>query len=57
MKAMFRDGYGPVIEVLHLRDVPGPAVGDDEVLVRVRAASVHPDTPYNRTPLSCVFQP
>jgi NADPH:quinone reductase-like Zn-dependent oxidoreductase len=26
-----------------LRDVAMPAVGDNDVLVRVRAASVHPD--------------
>lgn len=43
MKAIVQEGYGPVDEVLHLRDVPRPAVGDHEVLVRVRAASVHPD--------------
>ena len=30
-------------DVLHLREVNKPVVGDDEVLVRVRAASVHPD--------------
>lgn len=43
MKAIVQGGYGPVDEVLHLRDVPRPAVGHHEVLVRVRAASVHPD--------------
>jgi NADPH:quinone reductase-like Zn-dependent oxidoreductase len=43
MKAIVQKRYGPVDEVLHLRDVPRPAVGDDEALVRVRAASVHPD--------------
>jgi NADPH:quinone reductase-like Zn-dependent oxidoreductase len=29
-------------EVLELRDIEVPAVGDDEVLVRVRTASVNP---------------
>ena len=43
MKAIVQEGYGPVDKVLHLRDVPRPAVGDHEVLVRVRAASAHPD--------------
>jgi len=38
-----QDRYGPVDEVLHRREVPVPEVADDEVLVRVRAASVHPD--------------
>src|SRR5688572_11561465 len=42
MKAIVQDGYGPV-EVLRLDDIDPPAVGDDEVLVRVHAASVHPD--------------
>ena len=41
MKAIRYDRYGPP-EVLELRDVGMPAVGDDEVLVRVRAASVNP---------------
>jgi NADPH:quinone reductase-like Zn-dependent oxidoreductase len=42
MKAIVQDRYGPP-EVLELREVDAPAVGDDEVLVRVRAASVHAD--------------
>jgi NADPH:quinone reductase-like Zn-dependent oxidoreductase len=41
VKAIRYDRYGPP-EVLELRDVEVPAVGDDEVLVRVRAASVNP---------------
>jgi NADPH:quinone reductase-like Zn-dependent oxidoreductase len=41
MKAIRFDRYGP-LEVLQLRDVDMPAVGDNDVLVRVRAASVNP---------------
>ena len=41
MKAIRFDRYGPP-EVLQLRDVAAPAVGDDEMRVRVRAASVNP---------------
>jgi NADPH:quinone reductase-like Zn-dependent oxidoreductase len=41
MRAIRFDRYGPP-SVLELRDVDMPAVGDDEVLVRVRAASVNP---------------
>jgi NADPH:quinone reductase-like Zn-dependent oxidoreductase len=41
MKAIRFDRYGPP-DVLELRDVDVPAIGDDEVLVRVRAASVNP---------------
>jgi NADPH:quinone reductase-like Zn-dependent oxidoreductase len=42
MKAIVQDRYGPP-EALALREIDRPAVRDDEVLVRVRAASVHPD--------------
>jgi NADPH:quinone reductase-like Zn-dependent oxidoreductase len=42
MKAIVQDGYGSP-DALKLREVDSPIVGDGEVLVRVRAASVHPD--------------
>jgi len=41
MKAIVQDRYGPP-EVLELRDVDAPSVKDNEVLVRIRAASVNP---------------
>jgi NADPH:quinone reductase-like Zn-dependent oxidoreductase len=41
MKAIAQDRYGPA-EVLQLRDVSQPPIGDDEVLVQVRAAGVDP---------------
>jgi len=40
MQAAQRDRYGPV-DVVELRDIPKPTPVDDEVLVRVRAASVN----------------
>jgi NADPH:quinone reductase-like Zn-dependent oxidoreductase len=40
MKAAFQDRYGPP-EVVHVREVDRPVAADDEVLVRVRAASVN----------------
>jgi len=43
MKAVIHEAYGPPGEVLRVGDVPVPVPGDDDVLVRVRAASVHPD--------------
>jgi NADPH:quinone reductase-like Zn-dependent oxidoreductase len=42
MKAIVQNGYGSA-DVLELREIDRPNAKDDEVLVRVRAASVHPD--------------
>jgi NADPH:quinone reductase-like Zn-dependent oxidoreductase len=41
MKAMVQDTYGSA-EVMELRDIDKPAIGDDQVLVRVHAAGVNP---------------
>ena len=40
MKAIVQDTYGSA-EVLEAREIEKPRIGDDEVLVRVHAASVH----------------
>jgi NADPH:quinone reductase-like Zn-dependent oxidoreductase len=40
MKAIVRDRYGSP-DVIELADVPTPTAGDDDVLVRVRAASLN----------------
>jgi NADPH:quinone reductase-like Zn-dependent oxidoreductase len=42
MKAIVQDSYGSA-EVLDLRDVEDPVMGEDDVLVRVRAAGCGPD--------------
>lgn len=42
MRAIVQSGYGSV-DRLSLRDVPRPVPAEDEVLIRVRAASMHPD--------------
>src|SRR5207247_3773442 len=42
MKALVQERYGAPDD-LDLREVDKPVVGDDEVLVRVRAASIQPD--------------
>jgi NADPH:quinone reductase-like Zn-dependent oxidoreductase len=41
VKAIMQDRYGPV-DVLAERDIPTPEIGEDDVLVRVRAAGVDP---------------
>ncbi|MEU7888188.1 NAD(P)-dependent alcohol dehydrogenase [Microbispora bryophytorum] len=41
MKAIVQDTYGPA-DVLELRDIDRPSIGDEEVLVEVRAAAVDP---------------
>ena len=43
MKAVVHDKYCLPGDVLTLREIDKPVAGDDEVLVRVRAASMHPD--------------
>jgi NADPH:quinone reductase-like Zn-dependent oxidoreductase len=40
MQAIVQDHYGTA-DVLELRDTDKPSIGDDEVLVRVHAASIH----------------
>src|SRR4029450_4005267 len=42
MKAIFRDEYGSP-DVLQLRDIDKPEIGDDDVLLRVHAAGVGRD--------------
>src|SRR2546423_12714416 len=41
MKAIVQDTYGSA-DVLELRDIDKPAVGHDDVLLRVHAAGVNP---------------
>jgi NADPH:quinone reductase-like Zn-dependent oxidoreductase len=43
MKAVVQRAYGAPDEVLAVQEVDRPAIGDNDVLVRVRAASVHVD--------------
>ena len=55
MKALVQDRYGSP-EVLRLAEIDPPSVGPDEVLVRVRAASMHPDIWHvlHGVPAACV---
>jgi NADPH:quinone reductase-like Zn-dependent oxidoreductase len=43
MKAIIQHKYGPSDEVLSVGEIDKPAIAEDEVLVRVRAAAVHAD--------------
>lgn len=64
MKAIVQDTYGDA-EVLALRDVERPAIGEDQVLVEVRAAGVDPGVwifmtgllPYAVRPVSGMRRP
>lgn len=63
MKAIIHQKYGES-EVVELKEIDKPVVGDDEVLVSVRAASVNPydwhfltGTPYLVRPTSGWFKP
>jgi NADPH:quinone reductase-like Zn-dependent oxidoreductase len=55
MKAIVQDKYGS-LDVLKLREIDKPVVEDDEVLVRVRAASIHPDVWHVLTGLPYVLR-
>ena len=41
MKAIVQDKYGSPGDVLELKDIDKPVVKDNEVLIRVHAASIH----------------
>jgi NADPH:quinone reductase-like Zn-dependent oxidoreductase len=56
MKAIVQDRYGSA-DVLELRDVEVPAVGPDEVLVRVHASGVGPDQWHIMTGLPYMVRP
>ena len=55
MKAIVQGRYGSA-DVLKLQEIDKPVVEDDEVLVRVRAASVHPDVWHVLTGLPYVLR-
>jgi len=42
MKAIVYEEYGAPEDVLELRDIDNPEVADDEVMIRIRAASLNP---------------
>jgi NADPH:quinone reductase-like Zn-dependent oxidoreductase len=56
MKAIVQDRFGPP-DVLELREIDQPEIGDGEVLVRVRAASVNPADWYAMAGIPYVARP
>jgi NADPH:quinone reductase-like Zn-dependent oxidoreductase len=56
MRAIVQDRFGPP-DVLELREIDEPRVGDGDVLVRVRAASVNPADWYAMTGTPLVMRP
>jgi NADPH:quinone reductase-like Zn-dependent oxidoreductase len=56
VRALVRDAYGSP-DSLELRELPTPVPGEDEVLVRVRAASVNPVDWYDVTGTPYVSRP
>jgi NADPH:quinone reductase-like Zn-dependent oxidoreductase len=56
MQAIVQDRFGPP-DVLELRDIDEPRAGDDDVLVRLRAASVNPADWYAMTGMPWVARP
>ena len=57
MKAIVQDGSGPPDDVLSYTEIDQPAVDDDGVLVRVRAASIHIGDYYTIAGLPYVLRP
>ena len=41
MRAIVQDQYSETVDVLRLEEIDPPQIGDDDVLIRVHAASVH----------------
>lgn len=56
MRAMVQQEYGPHREVLEVRVIPSPVPGPRQVLVRVRATSVHADVWHAVTGLPYVLR-
>ena len=57
MKGIIQTGFGDPGEVLRIGEVAAPLVDDDDVLVRVRAASIHIGAVYGVRGLPKVMRP
>ena len=57
MKAIVQGKFGPPENVLKVQEIDGPGIGDGDVLVQVRAASVHVGDYYMIAGLPYVMRP
>ena len=57
MKAIVQDKFGSPDDVLEIREIDKPVVRDDEVLVRVHAASIHIGDWYAMTGVPYLVRP
>ena len=57
MKAVVQRGFGPPEEVLHVTEIDRSVIDDDDVLVRVHAASIHVGDYYMIAGLPYVMRP
>lgn len=57
MKAVVQEKFGPPKDVLSIKEIDRPSVGEDEVLVRVHAASIHIGDYYTIGGLPYVMRP
>ncbi|MEE8456883.1 MAG: NAD(P)-dependent alcohol dehydrogenase [Acidimicrobiia bacterium] len=57
MKAIVQDGFGSPNEVLELKEIDGPVVKDDEVLVRVHAAGMNIGDSHMITGVPSIMRP
>jgi NADPH:quinone reductase-like Zn-dependent oxidoreductase len=57
MRAVIQERYGPLDEVLEVREVEVPAIADGQVLVRIHAASLHVGDLYGMLGVPYLFRP
>jgi NADPH:quinone reductase-like Zn-dependent oxidoreductase len=57
MKAIVQDRYGEPRDVLELAEIDRPAIADEQVLVRVHAASIHIGDYYSIKGVPYVMRP
>ncbi|MEE9472810.1 MAG: NAD(P)-dependent alcohol dehydrogenase, partial [Acidimicrobiia bacterium] len=57
MRAIVQDKFGSPGDVLEFKEIDEPVVEDDEVLVRVHAASIHIGDSYGMRGVPSIMRP